>query len=141
MWFSLWSILRSVKYLNFDQNLPIWTAHHAFLESKHPEVTKNPYYVLFPEGGQKKVSGHGLHVIIKIHVMWSSSSSVRVHISLRFLFFWKTSFFLSVFWFLCFCIFGFQLIFVLCFEFNVILTDVRLSNILQFSSHFIQRIC
>ena len=85
MWFSLWSILRSVKYLNFDQNLPIWTAHHAFLESKHPEVTKNPYYVLFPEGGQKEVSGHGLHVIIKIHVMWSSSSSVRVHISLRFL--------------------------------------------------------
>ena len=27
----------------FDQKLPIWTAHHTFLESKHPEVAKNLY--------------------------------------------------------------------------------------------------
>ena len=44
----------SVKYLNFGKKLPIRTAHHTFLESKHPEVTKNPYYVLSPEGSQKK---------------------------------------------------------------------------------------
>ena len=50
----------SVKYLNFGQKLPIWTAHHTFLESRHPEVTKNPYYVFSPKGSQKKVSAHGL---------------------------------------------------------------------------------
>ena len=32
----------SVKYI-FDQKLQIWTAHHTFLESRHPEVTKNLY--------------------------------------------------------------------------------------------------
>ena len=52
----------SVKYLNFGKTLPIGTAHHTFLESRHPEVTKNPYYVLFPKGRQKKVSAHGLQV-------------------------------------------------------------------------------
>ena len=30
----------------FCQKLPIRTAYHTFLESKHPEVTKNLYYVL-----------------------------------------------------------------------------------------------
>ena len=30
----------------FGQKLPNWTAHHTFLESRHPEVTKNLYYVL-----------------------------------------------------------------------------------------------
>ena len=29
------------------------TTHHTFLESRHPEVTKNTYYVLSPEGSQK----------------------------------------------------------------------------------------
>ena len=43
----------SVKYLNFGQKLLIWTAHYTFLESRHPEATKNPY-VLFPEGSQKR---------------------------------------------------------------------------------------
>ena len=46
----------SVKYLNGGQKLLIWTAHHNFLESTQPEVTKNPYYVLTPEWSQKKVS-------------------------------------------------------------------------------------
>ena len=32
---SFWS----VKYLNFGQKLPIQTAYHTFLESRHPEVT------------------------------------------------------------------------------------------------------
>ena len=33
---------------------PIWTAHHTFLVTKHPEATKNHYYVLILEGSQKK---------------------------------------------------------------------------------------
>ena len=41
----LWFILVS-KIPQFGQKLPIRTAHHSFLESKHPEVTKNLYYVL-----------------------------------------------------------------------------------------------
>ena len=55
----LWSVL-VCKISQFGQKLPIRTAHHTFLESRHPETTKNPYYVLFPEGSQKKVSTHGL---------------------------------------------------------------------------------
>ena len=42
-----------VKYLNFGQDLPIWTAHHTFLKNKYPEITKNLYYLLFLEGSQK----------------------------------------------------------------------------------------
>ena len=42
----------SVKCLNFERKLPIWTTHHTFLESTHPEVTKNPYYVC-PLAGAK----------------------------------------------------------------------------------------
>ena len=40
----------SVKFSNFGQKLPIRTAHHTLLESRHPKVTKNPYYGLFPAG-------------------------------------------------------------------------------------------
>ena len=29
-----------VKYLNFEQKLPIRTVHHNFLKSRHPEVFK-----------------------------------------------------------------------------------------------------
>ena len=50
----------SVKYLDFGQKLPFRTANYTFLKSKHLEVTKNPYYVLSPEGSQRKVSAHGL---------------------------------------------------------------------------------
>ena len=32
----------SVKYLNIEKNLLIWTVYHTFLESKQPEVTRNP---------------------------------------------------------------------------------------------------
>ena len=45
----------SVKCLNFGQNLLIRTTHHTFFESRHPEVTKNPCYVLSPECSQIKV--------------------------------------------------------------------------------------
>ena len=47
---SFWS----VKYLNFRQKLPIWTAHDILLKSRHPEVTKNSYYALSPDGSQKR---------------------------------------------------------------------------------------
>ena len=50
----------SVKYLNFGQKLPILRADHTFIENGHTEVTKNPYYVLSPEGSQKKVAAHEL---------------------------------------------------------------------------------
>ena len=49
----------SLKCLNFEHKLPIWIPYHIFLESRHPEVTKNPY-VLPPKGCQKKVSPNGL---------------------------------------------------------------------------------
>ena len=53
---SFWS----VKYLNFEQKLPIRTAHNTFLESRQSEITKNLYYALPPEWSPKKVSTHGL---------------------------------------------------------------------------------
>ena len=56
----LFGLFRSVKYLNFEQKLPSRTAYQIFLESRHREVTKNPYYVLSPKGSQKKVSYNGL---------------------------------------------------------------------------------
>ena len=49
-------LFSSIKYLNFGQKLRI----HTFLESRHPEVTKKLYNVLFPKGNHKKISGHGL---------------------------------------------------------------------------------
>ena len=42
MWSTLWSLLVCKI---FGQKLPIRTDHH-FLESRHPEVVKNLYYVL-----------------------------------------------------------------------------------------------
>ena len=49
-------LFRSVKYLSFEQKLPIRTAHRIFLESRHPEVTKNPYYLSCPRGAKKGIS-------------------------------------------------------------------------------------
>ena len=69
----MWSLLGpfwSVKYLNLELNLPIWTAKSYFSRKKHPEVTKNPYYIFFLDGSQKiKVSVHELYVIIKQYVI------------------------------------------------------------------------
>ena len=47
MWSPSWSILVCKNTSIFGQKLPIQTAHHTFLESRHPEVTKNPNYVLY----------------------------------------------------------------------------------------------
>ena len=48
-----------VKHLNFGKSYQIDSPSY-FLESRHPEVTKNPYYVLSPKGRQKKVKAQGL---------------------------------------------------------------------------------
>ena len=54
----------SVKYINFGQKLPIRTAHQFFLESRHPEITKNPYCFV-PRVQPKKGSGHGLNYVCR----------------------------------------------------------------------------
>ena len=46
----------SVKYLSSGQKLPIKTALHNFLEIRHPELTKNPYYVFPTRGAIKGIS-------------------------------------------------------------------------------------
>ena len=67
---SFWS----VKYLNFGQRLSISTAHHTFLESRHPEVGENPYYVLSPEGSQKKDTSSWTINITKIFHLINSKN-------------------------------------------------------------------
>ena len=42
-----------MKRLNEIMKIKSLTAHRLFLESGHPEVTKNPNYILSPEGSQK----------------------------------------------------------------------------------------
>ena len=49
---SLFGPFWSVKCLNFGVKLPIQTSNHTFLESRHPEVSKDTYFVLLPEGSQ-----------------------------------------------------------------------------------------
>ena len=66
-WLNIVSYLIPVKYLNFGQKLTFWTICHTFLESRHPKVTKTPYYILSPEGSQKKVSAHGLYALLVCH--------------------------------------------------------------------------
>ena len=44
MWFPLWSIQFYKITSIFGQNLTIRTAHDTFLESRHPDVTKNVCY-------------------------------------------------------------------------------------------------
>ena len=63
----LWSILICINASILGQKLPIWRAHHAFLESRYSEIIKNLYYVLPPEGSQKKLSVHGLIIDMTEH--------------------------------------------------------------------------
>ena len=51
---SPFGLFCSVKYLNFEQKLPIWTAHHIFLESRQPEVTKIHIMFCPPRGARKR---------------------------------------------------------------------------------------
>ena len=76
MWPPLWPIL-VYKILNFGQKLPIKTDHHTFLKSKHPEVTKNPYYVLSFKGSQKKVWAHGIYVFSAV-IIWVNLNKTAV---------------------------------------------------------------
>ena len=39
------------------------TAHHTFLERRHPEVTNESYYFLSPEGSQRKGTSSWTNVI------------------------------------------------------------------------------
>ena len=53
---SPFCLFRPVKYLNFGGKLSFWTPDHTFLERRHPEVTKNPNYVVSPKWKQKNSS-------------------------------------------------------------------------------------
>ena len=54
----------------FAQKLLIPTAHHTFLESRHPKVTKNLYYILSTRRSQISI------------FLGSSSWAIRFHINL-----------------------------------------------------------
>ena len=55
----------SALYLNLVQKLPIWIAHHTFLKSRHPEVTKKPYYVFPPREAKKGISSWIISVRVR----------------------------------------------------------------------------
>ena len=63
----------SVKYLNVGQKLSIWTAHHTFLESRHPEVTKKPF-MFCPQEEPKK----GISSWTNWYILMVSSRSILV---------------------------------------------------------------
>ena len=52
----------------FCQKLLTWTAHYTFLEKRHPEVTKNPYYVLFNRRRQLPISLGSSSWTIKVNI-------------------------------------------------------------------------
>ena len=61
------------KCFKFEQKLPILTANHTFLLSRHPEVTKNPYYILPSKRSQKTYQlmdycGFGYHLPIQLQI-------------------------------------------------------------------------
>ena len=55
---SFWSV-------KFWTNATDSDSYHTFLESRHPEVNENPYDILSPERSQKKLSAHGLIVVVR----------------------------------------------------------------------------
>ena len=54
----MWSPLSSILVSILDKSYRF--AQLMRTSSRHLEVTKNTYYVLPPDGSQKKVSAHGL---------------------------------------------------------------------------------
>ena len=66
-------------HLNFGQTQPIRATHHTLLESRHPEVTKNPYYALFPEGSQKSISLWPIIEIMKMNTKEKVKLLVNFH--------------------------------------------------------------
>ena len=85
---------------------------------------------------------HYLHVIIALFSagLYTAAFSTYSFGKLGFLCF-GFSFFYIFFGFSFFYIFLSAFIFSFCFEFSAILNNVRLNNILQFFSHFIQMVC
>ena len=77
-----------VKFRNSQQKLPNSRIHHTFIESKHPEVARNPCYVLSPKWS---------HFILCIVCMWSIFYSRQGYIRLYFPALWKCNFPLSLF--------------------------------------------
>ena len=64
----LWSILVCKIPQFFGQKLPIWEAHHTFLESRHTEVTKNLYYILSTYHSQILIfqaPANGLNIVVQ----------------------------------------------------------------------------
>ena len=65
MW-SPFGLFWFLKYLNFREKLPIFRAHHTYVKSIHPGVTKNSYYVLSPKGSQKNLSPWTIKYLIRL---------------------------------------------------------------------------
>ena len=76
MWLSLWSIQAYKITSTFGQNLTIRTAHDTFLESRHPDVTKNVCYGC-PQARAKCpffwLLAHGLFALITILLLHSAT--------------------------------------------------------------------
>ena len=74
MWSPLWSILVCKIPSFFYQKLPIRTAHHTFMESRYPEVTKNLYYLLSTCQSQIPIfsgsSSWTSYLFLWIHIFW-----------------------------------------------------------------------
>ena len=57
---------------NCEQKLLIWTTHRTFLESRHPEATKNLHYIWSPEESQKKYQLWAIGVDESNHVEYNA---------------------------------------------------------------------
>ena len=65
MWSPFWSVL-ACKIPQFWAKATDSDEPSYFLEIRHFEVTKTPYYVLSPEWSQKSVTAHGLSGIVSL---------------------------------------------------------------------------
>ena len=80
MWSPLWSILVCKIPQFWAKAWTIWTAHQNVLESRHPEVTKSPYYALSPEGSQKMYHGLMDYMLFQYTIY----CSIYQHLTMRF---------------------------------------------------------
>ena len=55
--------------------------------AKHPEVIKNPFYILAPEGSQKKVSAHGLYNLRNNHTFRTYNAEL-CNMGLKYCYLW-----------------------------------------------------
>ena len=61
----------------FGQKLPIRTTRHTFLESRQPEATKKPYYILSSEWSQKRGISSWATKLHKSRDIWEYFSRFR----------------------------------------------------------------